>query len=267
MGKRGTMKALILAAGYGTRLKPYTDVVPKPLFPVAGRPLLDRIMDQLIAAGCDELIINTHHLADCIATHVRSHPRSIPVRLHYEPVILGTGGGIKHASMAWNQSPIMVVNGDICTDIDFQRFTHSIAPMPIRSRWFCTIIPRLDTVHVDGEGFVVDFDSSGGKMPDARSHARLAFTGIHVIDPDVLAPYPPDTFINIIDVYLDLIRNGGRIASFPARKHEWDDIGTPEQYRDAAMRAMALEAFLRTLMEKPWSRVQVNKRRLHETDR
>ena len=112
------MKALILAAGYGTRLRPYTEHTPKPLFTVAGRPLLDIIITNLHKAGCEAVIINTHHLHQEIEAFVTARSYGLPVTTRYEPQILGTGGAIKNVIDFWDHQPFMVINADIVADID-----------------------------------------------------------------------------------------------------------------------------------------------------
>ena len=112
------MKAMILAAGLGTRLLPFTTNTPKPLFPVAGRPLIDIIICSLQNAGCEAIIINTHHLYKKINSFLASQKYSIPVFTRYEPFILGTGGAIKNVADFWDDRPFMVINSDILTDID-----------------------------------------------------------------------------------------------------------------------------------------------------
>ena len=112
------MKALILAAGYGTGLRPYTNHTPKPLFTIAGRPMLDIIIDQLQKAGCEAVIINTHHLHHDIETFVAAQNYNIPVSTRFEPKILGTGGAIKNVTDFWDIEPFMVINADIVADVD-----------------------------------------------------------------------------------------------------------------------------------------------------
>ena len=99
------MKALILAAGYGTRLRPYTDFTPKPLFTIDGRPLLDILITQLIEAGCSGIIINTHHLHQKIEAFIAEQNYAVPVHLRHETRILGTGGAIKNVSDFWDDKP------------------------------------------------------------------------------------------------------------------------------------------------------------------
>ena len=117
----GNMKALILAAGLGTRLRHYTDHTPKALFTVAGKTLLEIAITKLIDAGCSAVIINTHHLHDQIEAFVARQSYAIPIQTRYEPHILGTGGAIKNVRDFWTDKPFMVVNADIISDIDFIR--------------------------------------------------------------------------------------------------------------------------------------------------
>ncbi|OQX03812.1 MAG: aminoglycoside phosphotransferase, partial [Desulfobacteraceae bacterium IS3] len=114
------MKAMILAAGLGTRLLPFSETTPKPLFTIAGSPILDRIIRSLQSAGCEAVIINTHHLHRKIEAYISGQHYEIPVYTRYEPVILGTGGAIKNAADFWDQRPFMVINSDIFTDIDLR---------------------------------------------------------------------------------------------------------------------------------------------------
>ena len=114
------MKALILAAGYGNRLRPYTDHTPKPLFSIAGRPLLDVIIDQLQKAGCKAAIVNTHHLHQKIEAFLAAQQYSLEVLTRYEPQILGSGGAIKNLADFWDDEPFMVINADIVADIDLK---------------------------------------------------------------------------------------------------------------------------------------------------
>ena len=114
------MKALILAAGLGTRLQPYTLTTPKPLFTLAGRPLLDIHIQNLVDAGCEAVAVNTHHLHTQIAAYIAAQHFAIPVHVRHEPAILGTGGAIRNFADFWDRRPFMVVNADIHAAIDLR---------------------------------------------------------------------------------------------------------------------------------------------------
>src|SRR3989339_851881 len=140
------MKALILAAGFGTRLQPYTNITPKCLFPIDGRPLLDILIRNLQKAGCREIIVNTHHLAPKIETFIAGQNYRIPVLTRYESQILGTGGAIKNVSDFWDDSPFMVINSDIFTDIPLQ----AVYAFHLQHRYPATLVlcddPEFNTV-------------------------------------------------------------------------------------------------------------------------
>jgi NDP-sugar pyrophosphorylase family protein len=130
------MKAMILAAGLGTRLFPFTESTPKPLFTISGRPLVDIIIHSLQSAGCKAVIINTHHLYKNIDSFLASQHYTIPVYTLYEPVILGTAGAIKNAAYFWDTQPFMVINSDIVTDIDLRKVYDFHLSSPLREYRF-----------------------------------------------------------------------------------------------------------------------------------
>jgi aminoglycoside/choline kinase family phosphotransferase/choline kinase len=240
------MKALVLAAGLGTRLRPYTNGVPKPLFTINGEALLDRIIFQLFRAGCTGIVVNTHHLQERIESHLASRSYPVPVETRFEPVILGTGGAIGNLADFWDSQPFLVVNSDIVTDIDLGRVYafHATHDAPV------TLVlvddPEFNTVRVDETGAVTGFAAGA-----AGSAKGLTFTGIQVIDPGVLSHIPKNTFVNSIDVYRQLIAAQSPPRAFIARGHRWRDMGTLERYRRANLEETAEAAFTRAFGEKP----------------
>ncbi len=264
------MKALILAAGLGTRLLPYTTNRPKPLFPIAGHPLLDIIIRQLQHAGCKEIIINTHHLHEKIEAHVARQVYEIPVSTRHEPEILGTGGAIKNVADFWDDSPFMVINSDIVTDIDLKKVYdyHRSHPEP------ATLVlhdePMFKSVSVDENSYITSFydhvippplPADGKSSPNrylpsetapapeptkcVQDASLLAFTGIQVLDPEVLELIPDKVFSSSIDLYRKLISDGKNVHAFISKDSYWRDIGTPERYRQTVFEQMKPEAFKR----------------------
>jgi aminoglycoside/choline kinase family phosphotransferase/dTDP-glucose pyrophosphorylase len=233
------MKALILAAGFGTRLRPHTNHIPKPLFPVMGEPLLDRLIIQLRSAGCEAIAVNTHHLHQKIEAHLAGRSYDIPVVTRYEPDILGTGGAIRNLTDFWDDRPFMVVNSDILTNIDFK----AVYQYHIESKAPATLAlvdaPPLNSVTVDRDTFVSGFLSPSDPIPDEL----YTFTGIQVIDPKVLRLIPPHGFYSSIDAYRHLIRQNTPPAGFIAQPGQWQDLGTPERYMVASRDAVAVDAF------------------------
>ncbi len=242
------MKALILAAGLGTRLRPYTDAIPKPLFTINGEALIDRIIFQLHRAGCTGIVVNTHHLHHQIESHLAGHRYPVSVETRFEPAILGTGGAIGNLADYWNTEPFMVVNSDIITDIDlgqvYAYHTSHDAPVTLA----LADDPEFNTVWIDEAGRITGFTAD-----DGRGIERLTFTGIQVIDPQILPLIPKDVFVHSIDVYRRLIGAKTPPRAFIARDARWRDMGTLERYRRTNLEETAEAAFIRSFGEKPTS--------------
>ncbi|MDL1963511.1 MAG: phosphotransferase [Deltaproteobacteria bacterium] len=232
------MKAMILAAGIGKRLRPFTANIPKPLFSVAGRSLLDIIIRNLQHAGCEAIIINTHHLYKKIDSFLSSHTYSIPVVTRYEPLLLGTGGAIKNVADFWDDHPFMVVNSDILTNIDFG----DVYDFHLKHKYTATLVlhdyKKFNKVSISRENFISGFDDE-----NIGYERKLAFTGIQVLDPNILDFIPDGLFSSIIDAYKKLIFSGRNPKAFIAQKHYWKDIGTPESYKEAVIDKLAPKAF------------------------
>lgn len=216
------MNAMILAAGYGTRLRPYSLSRPKPLFPVLGIPLLKLHINCLLAAGAAHIVVNSHHLTDLVENEVSSMKN---VSLQKEENILGTGGGIRRALPELGRKPFLVVNSDIFYDLDlsvvYNRHCVSDADVTMVLHDY----PRFNSVGVSEEGLVSGFGDTAYRMKN-----KFAFTGIHVIDPDVIKMIPPNSFCNIIELYRSVIEQGGKVRGYLVDDLFWTDIGTPEDY-------------------------------------
>ncbi|MBW1868278.1 MAG: NDP-sugar synthase [Deltaproteobacteria bacterium] len=218
------MKAMILAAGLGTRLRPLTLSRPKALMPVGNRPMIDRVIEYLKKYNIDELIVNAHHHQEQLVTHLdNGRPFGLNIQVKVEPKILGTGGGIKNTEGFWDDKPFVVINGDILTDIDLTRAyeTHR------KKGNLITLI-----LH-DCEPFNQILINERLDIMDIAPRAcpgRLAFTGIHIIEPEILFHIPKDRFSNIIDCYQKLIREGSPIRAYISRGHYWRDVGTIKSY-------------------------------------
>ncbi len=236
------MKAMILAAGLGTRLLPFTESTPKPLFTISGRPLLDIIIHSLQSAGCKAVIINTHHLYKDIDAFLASQHYAIPVYTLYEPVILGTAGAIKNAAYFWDTQPFMVVNSDIVTDIDLRK----VYDFHLSHNNHATLVlhdcAEFNNVLVDKKDFITGFQDQGKEAKAGRTR-KLAFTGIQVLDPEILELIPDRIFSSSIGVYRKLILSGKKIKAYISKKYYWKDIGTPERYTETVFEKMAPEAF------------------------
>lgn len=247
------MKAMILAAGLGTRLLPLTEKKPKPLFPVLGQPLIHILIQRLKDSGCKAVIINTHHLAEMIDRFVKGKDYGIPVQTRYEPVILGTAGAIRNVEDFWDEKPLLVVNSDIFTNIDLgkvYRF-HLSHEHPV------TLVlhdcARFNNVWIDLKDHVKGFGRTSPCPPaglypgpvtddtvaEQVTHRQLAFTGIQVLDREVLGFIPERTPGGIIDVYCKMILAGITPKAYVVRNHYWHDIGTLAGYQGATREALA----------------------------
>ena len=215
-------KAMILAAGLATRLRPLTLTRPKVLIPVQGRPLLHWLVGFLWSGGAEEIIVNGFHLSEKLLDYIDREDFPIPVHLRIEESLLGTGGGIRNVADFWDDRPFVVVNGDILSFIDLQELLSSHESSGATATLVLKDEPRFNGVQVAEDGRILDF--RGG----ADQH--LAFTGIQVIHPGVLASIPADTPISIIDTYLDLISNGVKVMAHVVKEKFWRELGSAEGY-------------------------------------
>ena len=246
------MKAMILAAGLGTRLRPYSEHTPKPLFTIGGRPVLEITIEKLVRAGCDAIIINTHHLHQHIESYMTEEDFPIPVHMRHEPEILGTGGGIRNIADLWENGPLLVINADIVSDIDLpdvyaHHRSHSHPVTMVMHDY-----EQFNSVSVNEEGFVTGFGTGAGN----ESGQRLAFTGIHVLDRRVLDFLPGQGPAHIIDAYRRMLDTGLRIKAYEVQGHRWYDIGTPQSYIGAVYDHMAPSAYESAFGHPPPARLQ-----------
>jgi len=229
------MKAMVLAAGLGTRLRPLTETIPKPLLPVAGRPILEWNLLLLKRHGITEVIINLHHLGEQIVRALGDGAR-LGLRLAYshEPTLQGTGGGIKQAAPLLKDGPFLVLNGDTLSACDLtglitaHRASRALATLAVRED------PEATTwgpVALDAYGRILQIN---GDPPLAELRAALPacmFAGIHVLEQTVLDAIPPGPG-SIIDVYRSLLRQGRPLHGHRMGGY-WSDIGDPGRYAQA----------------------------------
>ncbi|MEN8140274.1 MAG: sugar phosphate nucleotidyltransferase [Thermodesulfobacteriota bacterium] len=217
------MRAMILAAGRGTRLLPYTTLRPKPLFPVLDRPVLFHACQALAEAGASEIIVNCYYLAEQIMAAVAPHPQIITSA---EDMELGTGGGLRQAAHLFGDEPLLLVNGDIFHTIDLAALWHQHQKGGAAATLVLHDCPRFNKVSVASDDTIMAF------TPQEDAQRTLAFTGIQVVDPGLLATIPPRTFFNMIDCYSQAIARGEQIAAQVVSGHFWTDMGTPADYLD-----------------------------------
>ncbi len=236
------MKALILAAGFGARLAPHTQSLPKALFPVAGIPVLGRMIANLKQAGCSGIAVNAHHLAHQIQTYLAENDFGLPVTLSHEPEILGTGGAIRHLTHYWDGDPFMVVNADIITDINLAEVYHHHRKRGAQVTLVMHDRAPFNQVWLDHQHRIIGFERFSDPANHDR-HRKMAFTGIHVIDASTVQRIPVAGFSDIISVYRQMLDEGLPIHAHVIRDHYWQDMGSPDRYRDAVVDAMAPDVF------------------------
>ena len=233
------MKAMILAAGFGTRLKPYTDHKPKALIKINGTPMLELLIKKLISFGINDIIINVHHFAEKIIAFLKSKNNfGINIQLSIETQILGTGGGIKKAAYFFeNGQPFLVHNVDIITNVDLNEFYRQhiekkhLATLAVKkretSRYFKVDQYNLICGHVNKKNNIARIV----KQPTGTTHA-LAFSGIHIISPQIFPFITKQGFSSIVDVYLKLIKAGYTIGVYRMDDCYWKDLGRIENVKE-----------------------------------
>lgn len=227
------MKALILAAGLGTRLRPITQWIPKPLMPVFGIPIIERNLLQLRDQGIREVWINLHHLPRQIVQRLRDG-RHLGVQIHYslEPTILGTAGAVKKLEAHLRESTFLVVNGDTFRPLDLGCLC---AHHRRRGRPATLLLqenPELAhhrSVSVGPEGDVVAFlDMYGDHREDGTM--RCDFLGVQLMEPEVLSMIPPDRPWELHRLYLRLLESGKGIGGY-CQEGYWKDLGNLGAYQ------------------------------------
>ncbi|MEW5734605.1 MAG: sugar phosphate nucleotidyltransferase [Thermodesulfobacteriota bacterium] len=223
-------KAMVLAAGLGTRLAPRTDILPKPLFPIGGTPVLGKMLMNLHRAGFSDVVVNVHHLAPQVETYVRENDFGLRVRTVFEPLLLGTGGGMKNVEDFFDDGPFLAVNADVVTDLDLRSaFDFHLSHSDPATMVFVDC-PRHNQVLVHN-GHVISFS----KDTEENGGRRLTFTGIQVMDPSVLSLLPKGEPISIIEAYRQLLDRGESIRAIVASASRWHDMGSFEGFDEAAL--------------------------------
>lgn len=228
----GRRRALVLAAGYGTRLAPVTDHVPKPLLPVGGQALLDRIVAALDAAGTGPIAVNTHHLGERIAEHLRARPDRDRFTLFPEPEILGTGGALDGCrSFLDPAADFLVHNGDVLCDADLAALWAEHEQGGALATLLLVDWPPVNSVEVAADGAVMRI--AGQPAAGADGSRPLTFAGIGVYSRRMLGRIGPG-FSSLIPPLAEAIaERPGCVRAWAPRQLEWSDLGTLPRWLDA----------------------------------
>ncbi|MDA0323326.1 MAG: sugar phosphate nucleotidyltransferase [Verrucomicrobia bacterium] len=220
-------KAIILAAGHATRMRPLSDDLPKPLMPLRNRPLLARSIDLLTSWGVRDILINLHHGADEVLTYIRSESWPARISFSFEPEIRGTGGALRQAAWFLDDQPVWMLNADLDAQLSPRRLVSAFnRPRVMAALW-------MDSAHgprtVDlKRGYVQNFVTATPGGP--RTHT---FCGLHLISPRILEYLPDEPFSSIITAYESAMRDGWRIPGVSVPRSIWADLGTPASYLQA----------------------------------
>jgi NDP-sugar pyrophosphorylase family protein len=239
------MKAMVLAAGLGTRLRPLTDDCPKALVKIDGRTLLEIALSRLREFGIHEVVINVHHFADAILSYLQANENfGMHIEVSREEELLDTGGGLKKARWFFledanqREEPFLLHNVDVVSTIDFGRLVKShtekaaLATLAVQDRETSRYLLFDDKLRLSGRR-----SGQGGETELVRPPSELqalAFTGIHVISPRLLGMMNEEGAFSIINTYLRLAGAGENILGFRADEYYWRDLGKAEQIQQAA---------------------------------
>jgi mannose-1-phosphate guanylyltransferase len=238
------MKAMILAAGLGTRLQPLTNDRPKALVEVAGRTLLEIALSRLREFGIREVIINVHHFAGMVVDYLKRNDNfGVRIEVSHEPELLDTGGGLKKAAWfflensAEHDEPFILHNVDVISTIDlgrmveFHQANQALATLAVQERETSRYLLFDQQLQLCGR------QAGSEQKPElvrtARQVQALAFSGIHIISPRFLPMMTEQGSFSIIASYFRLAAAGGNILAFRSDEYYWRDLGRPESVTQA----------------------------------
>lgn len=237
------MRAMVLAAGLGTRLRPLTDDRPKALVEVGGRTLLEITLNRLRNFGIHDVIINVHHYADMVMERVKATGNfGMHIEFSREDILLDTGGGLKQAAWflgASSNEPFILHNVDVISTIDLQRMVEvhnagkALATLAVQERKTSRYLLFNEQRELCGRRLVKEEKTE--MVQPARQVAELAFTGIHVISPRIFPLLTEEGIFSIVPAYLRLASQGEKIQAFRADEYYWRDLGKPENIRQAEL--------------------------------
>ncbi len=226
------MKAMILAAGVGNRLRPLTDSTPKALVEVNGKSMLEIVLRRLIQAGCDAVVINLHHLAgQVIAFLEKKKYFGIRVEISHEAELLDTGGGLKKVAFFFDEKkPFILHNVDVLSDIDlhqmllFHKEGSALATLAVQTRSSSRYFLFDKVGRLCGWESTTESRKQWSGLPFEEAE-RLAFCGVHIISPAIFPLMQESGVFSINQVYLRLAGNGEKIQAFRADAYYWRDMG------------------------------------------
>jgi len=222
--------AMVMAAGYGTRLRPLTDTVPKPMVKVLGRPMIDVVLDRLVTAGVERAVINLHHLGEVIRDHLKTR-KDIEIVYSEEPEILETGGGTKKALPLLGPDPFFVVNAKIIWLNGREDALHRLARAwdPARMDSLLLLQPTVTAIGYDGPGdFLMDQEGRLQRRPEWEV-APFLYSGVNITHPRLFEASPDGAYS--VNILWNRAIEQGRLFGI-RHDGEWYHVSTPQHLRE-----------------------------------
>lgn len=223
------MKAVVLAGGKGTRLAPYSKILPKPLMPIGDMPILEVLLRQMQRAGVEEVVLTVGHLAELLRAFFQDGERfGLKIQYSYEDKPLGTAGPLSMIDCL--ADTFLVTNGDVLTTLDFtalldcHRQSGAVATIAMHER---QVRVDLGVIQLDGGNRIIDYI-------EKPKYDFLVSMGIYVFEPQVLSFIPYNQYLDFPDLVLRLIEAGEKVNGFPYNGY-WQDLGRPDDYEQAVV--------------------------------
>lgn len=229
------INAFILAAGYGERLRPITDYIPKPLLPVLGKPVIELILERIAGLPLDSIGINTHHRPAMLVQCLNASQYADKIELFHEKTILGTGGALKYAEEFLSGSAFIVHNADILSDISLEKLVEEHFSSGNTVTLAVHDYEKFNNILVDSAGIFKNTEKTGAELPSGL--CKVAFAGIAVYSRDFL-DFLPEGKSSVVDAWLKAQASGKKIGTVDFQGCSWTDIGTPDAYAAAVFEAL-----------------------------
>jgi len=221
------MQAVVLAGGKGTRLAPYTNVLPKPLMPIGDMPILEVLLRQMKSAGIDEVVLTVGHLAELLEAFFKNGERfGLRIRYSIEDTPLGTAGPL--AMVGGLEETFFVCNGDILTTLDLKdmiRFHHQQGGIATIAMHHRQVKINLGVIQTNGDHEIIGY-------MEKPSLDYMVSMGIYIFEPMILKYIEPNCYLDFPDLVLKLLSAGERVCGYRFDGY-WQDLGNPDDYENA----------------------------------
>jgi NDP-sugar pyrophosphorylase family protein len=231
------MRAMILAAGLGTRLQPLTDSIPKALLKLNEKPLIYHVIQKLKYSDVNKLIINVHHHADQIINYIKDHNYfNMTIEISNEQDLLDTGGGLKKASYFFDDGrPFILHNVDVISSINLKHMVEyhidkdNMVTLAVKQRKTSRYLLFDAKDQLIGWQSIADSDTRICRAYDGDLN-ELSFLGIHIISPEIFKSFPEKPVFSIIDAYLNMCAENMAIGAFHCNEEDWFDLGRQQNF-------------------------------------